>query len=232
MHIIQSQPNENGGYSAIQSWKLKTPPNGYYLFPEEFMKIFYDSSKIVAGFVNIEVDNQSSVVTSCTWNEEAYQTYLATIPDPINSEKEKKLNEISEICQTKINEGTDVELTTGTKHFTYTLADQANVSEMFTALAAGATEYPYHADGEACEIYNAQDIITIYSTLSMLKTGQITYQNQLKQYVKSLESIEEVQAVVYGQELIGEYLESYNALMVSAQSQMAIVLSKFTAQGE
>ena len=96
----------------------------------------------------------------------------------------------------------------------------------------GITEYPYHADDEACEIYNAQDIITIYSTLSMLKTSQITYQNQLKQYVKNLKSIEEVQAIVYGQELTGEYLESYNTLMTSAQSQLAIVLSKFTVQGE
>ena len=103
---------------------------------------------------------------------------------------------------------------------------------MFTALAAGATEYPYHADEEACEIYNAQDIITIYSTLSMLKTSQITYQNQLKQYVKNLKSIEEVRVIVYGQELIGEYLESYNSLMESAQTQMQIVLSKFIAQGE
>ena len=232
MYIIQSKPNEKGGYSAIQSWRLKNPPVGYYFFPEKFMNVFYDQNKSVAGFVTIEVDELTLTVTSCTWNEEAYQAYIATIPDPIDSEKEKKLAEISEICQTKINEGADVELTTGTKHFTYTLADQANVSEMFAALAAGATEYPYHADGEACEIYNAQDIITIYSTLSMLKTGQISYQNQLKQYVKNLETIEEVQGIVYGQDLTGEYLESYNTLMESAQTQMQIVLSKFIAQGE
>lgn len=232
MYIIQSKPNENGGYPAVQSWRLKNPPVGYCFFPEEFMPVFYDSSKAVAGFVIIEIDEQTLTVTSCTWNEEAYQAYLATIPDPIDSEKEKKLAEISEVCQTKINEGADVELTTGTKHFTYTLVDQANASEMFTALAGGATEFPYHADGESCEIYNSQDIITIYSTLSMLKTSQITYQNQLKQYVKSLDTVEDVQAVIYGQELTGEYLESYNILMASAQSQMAIVLSKFTAQGE
>lgn len=217
-------PNaNNSSYPPLQS----SYASGLLIFPDEFVSEFYKSGKIVAGFVTIEDDGIS--VTSCTWNEEAYQAYLATIPDPVDSEKEKKIEEISEICQAKINEGMGIELTTGTKHFTYTLADQANVSEMFTALAAGATEYPYHADGEACEIYNAQDIITIYSTLSMLKTGQITYQNQLKQYVKNLETIEEVQGVVYGQELTGEYLESYNALMASAQSQMAIVLSKFTA---
>lgn len=232
MYIIQSKPNDNGSYPAVQSWRLKNPPVGYYFFPEKFMDVFYDQTKKVAGFVSIEADELTLTVTSCIWNEEAYQAYLATIPDPIDSEKEKKLAEISEICQAKINEGADVELTTGTKHFTYTLADQANVSEMFTALAGGATEFPYHADGEACEIYNAQDIITIYSTLSMLKTSQITYQNQLKQYVKNLELVEDVQAIIYGQELIGEYLESYNTLMASAQSQMAIVLSKFTAQGE
>lgn len=226
MWYLNPNINTRNSYPPLQS----SYAPGLLIFPNEFIKEFYKTGKIAAGFVTIE--NNGEKVTSCIWNEEAYQAYLVTIPDPIDSEKEKKLAEISEICQAKINEGADVELTTGTKHFTYTLADQANVSEMFTALAGGATEFPYHADGESCEIYNAQDIITIYSTLSMLKTSQITYQNQLKQYVKSLESIEEVRAIVYGQELTGEYLESYNALMVSAQSQMAIVLSKFTAQGE
>ena len=91
MYIIQSKPNENGGYPAIQSWRLKNPPVGCYFFPEEFMNVFYNPSKVVAGFVTIEVDELTLTVTSCTWNEEAYQAYLATIPDPIDSEKEKKL---------------------------------------------------------------------------------------------------------------------------------------------
>lgn len=145
----------------------------------------------------------------------------------IEDVKNTKNTELSNVCNQLIYDGMDITLSdSSTKHFTYTLQDQANISEMFTAVMAGATQYPYHADDESCEIYSAQDIITIYSTLSGMKTAQITYQNQLKQYVKSLESIEDIQAVTYGQELTGQYLETYNTLVNEAKSQLQVILSK------
>lgn len=147
----------------------------------------------------------------------------------IEDVKNTKNTELSNVCNQLIYDGMDITLSdSSTKHFTYTLQDQANISEMFTAVMAGATQYPYHADDEGCEIYSAQDIITIYSTLSGMKTAQITYQNQLKQYVKSLESIEDIQAVTYGQELTGQYLETYNTLVNEAKAQLQTILSKVT----
>ena len=56
------------------------------------------------------------------------------------------------------------------------------------------------------------------------KTSQLTYHNQLKQYVKTLTSVEDVLNVTYGQPLIGEYLTRYNELMQVAQSEMAAVI--------
>ena len=107
-----------------------------------------------------------------------------------------KLIEISTNCKQAINNGTQVKLSNGSsKQFSYTLEDQANISEMFTAVLVGATEYPYHANEEDCIIYNATDIITIYSTLTMLKTSHITYHNQLKAYVKSLDNAQDVLTV-------------------------------------
>lgn len=146
-----------------------------------------------------------------------------------DKQPETKLKELSEICNNLIYQGADITLSDGTtKHFTYTLQDQANVSEMFTAVMAGATQYPYHADNESCMIYSAQDIIIIYSTLSGMKTAQITYQNQLKQYVKSLANEEDVKTVIYGQPLADEYLETYNLLVEQARAQLNTVLSKIT----
>lgn len=140
-----------------------------------------------------------------------------------------KLNEISTACNTAINNGTQVQLSDGTtKQFSYALEDQSNISEMFTAVMVGATSYPYHADGENCVVYSAQDIIAIYSTLTGFKTAQTTYHNQLKAYVQSLDNAQDVMAVQYGQELTGEYLEKYNQLMAVAQGQMEIILSKLT----
>lgn len=158
------------------------------------------------------------------WTEEMMASYNEMI---LNQAKTYKLLELSEACNAAIENGAKVELSDGAKEsFTYTLADQANVSEMFTAVMAGATEYPYHQNGGDCKMYSAQDIIKIYSTLSGMKTGQITYQNQLKQYVKAMTNVDDVYEVSYGQELTGEYLEKYNTLIAQAQEQMQTVLSK------
>lgn len=151
--------------------------------------------------------------------------------DDVEILRQSKIAEISNICKTKINEGSPVELSDGkSENFSYTLADQANVSEMFTAVMAGATEYPYHANDSECKMYSAADIVRIYSTLSMMKTSQITYHNQLKQYVKSIENPVEIQLVQYGQELTGEYLESYNNLILQAKTQLEAVLAKIASQ--
>ena len=144
-----------------------------------------------------------------------------------NGEKKKtKLEELADACSAAIDAGTSVDLPSGSREsFTYTVADQANVSEMFTACLAGATGYIYHANNDPCKTYPVADIVAIYSTLSMYKTSQLTYHNQLKQYVLTLDP-EAAKAVTYGQELTGTYLEQYNTLMAEAQEQMQAVLGK------
>ena len=79
-------------------------------------------------------------------------------------------------------------------------------------------------------MYSATDIVAIYSTLSSMKTAQITYHNQLKRYLKSLTDLVAIQNVMYGQELEGEYLESYNNLMAQAQAQLEAILSRVSQQ--
>lgn len=143
---------------------------------------------------------------------------------------EKKESELSLACNSAINKGSSVTLSTGEEEFTYDLADQANVSEMFNAILLGATEYPYHSNNNPCKMYSATDIVAIYSTLSSMKTAQITYHNQLKRYLKSLTDLVAIQNVMYGQELEGEYLESYNNLMAQAQAQLEAILSRVSQQ--
>lgn len=147
--------------------------------------------------------------------------------EPVEVARAAKVAEISTACSAAIDAGTSVDLPSGSREsFTYTVADQANVSEMFTACLAGATGYIYHANDGPCKTYPVADIVAIYSTLSMYKTGQLTYHNQLKQYVLTLDNPEAVKAVTYGQALTGIYLEQYNTLMAEAQEQMQAVLSR------
>lgn len=181
------------------------------------------------GFVLVAEDEESENGYSITPDIEKWESWKAEQPDPVETARETKIEELSVACNTAINAGMQVQLTDGaTEPFTYGLVDQSNVSEMFNAVLLGATEYPYHANDDDCRMYSAQDIVAIYATLSAFKTGQTTYHNQLKRYVKSLTTQEDIEAVNYGQELTGEYLEAYTTLIAQAQEQLQAVLSKIT----
>ncbi len=78
MNIIRIKANEDGTRPPIQTWNSATLPNGYAVCPDEFVSIFYSTDP--AGFVNITVENNT--VTSMTVNTEAYNAYLASLPEP------------------------------------------------------------------------------------------------------------------------------------------------------
>ena len=161
---------------------------------------------------------------------EAYngEVSVENIFKTVEEAKPAKIAEIKQVCESYIYAGTDVTYSDGTtEHFTYTLADQSNISEMFTAVMAGATEYPYHADGEICKIYTKEQIVTIYGTLSLFKTEATTYHNSLKAQINAMTDADAISAIKFKEtELIGEYLTNYNEMMASAQTQLNAILAK------
>ena len=161
---------------------------------------------------------------------EAYngEVSVENIFKTVEEAKSAKIAEIKQVCESYIYAGTDVTYSDGTtEHFTYTLADQSNISEMFTAVMAGATEYPYHADGEICKIYTKEQIVIIYGTLSLFKTDATTYHNSLKAQVNAMTDVDAISAVKFKEtELTGEYLTNYTEMMTSAQTQLNAILAK------
>ena len=228
MFIIRIEANANGSRPPMQSWNGATPPEGFALATDAQKDMFYSTTP--AGFVNITVkeENGAKVVDTIEVNQEALDAYKATLPDPADSAKAEKIAEIKKDCEEYIYAGTDVTYADGVKeHFTYSLVDQSNISEMFTAIMAGATEYPYHADGEICKIYSKEQIVTIYGTLSLFKTETTTYHNSLKAQVNAMTDVDAITAVKFKEtELTGEYLENYAAMMASAQTQLNAVLAR------
>ena len=57
-----------------------TPFQGALIFPDEFFSVYHTPGKRAAGFVTITDDGER--VTSCVWNEEAYQMWVAENPEP------------------------------------------------------------------------------------------------------------------------------------------------------
>jgi len=74
-----------------------------------------------------------------------------------------------------------------------------------STLAQTQALIPYHADGEECMFYSAEEINKIIETATNLKIYQTTYYNSLKTYINALETIEEVAAVEYGIPIPEEY---------------------------
>ena len=177
-----------------------------------------------SGYVEVEVDGLRTYKNIQTGLLIEDETPVVTV----DSAKSAKIAEIKQSCEDYICAGTDVTYADNTsEHFTYTLADQSNISEMFTAIMAGATEYPYHADGEICKIYTKEQIVTIYGTLSLFKTEATTYHNSLKAQVNAMTDIDTISATKFKEtELTGEYLTNYNEMMASAQTQLNAILAK------
>lgn len=76
MMYITPTRRENGSYGNMQSHKAP----GMVAFPDEFMPEFFKVDKQASGFCQIEHDGEK--VTSCTWDEDAYQAYIASLPEP------------------------------------------------------------------------------------------------------------------------------------------------------
>ena len=145
----------------------------------------------------------------------------------LDEAQSEKISQLSAVCNALIVAGADIQLADGsTQHFDYSTEDQLNISDMFSAVVLGASCYPYQPANGSCAVYQAADIITIYTTLAGQKTAQLTYYHQLKDYVRSLETVAEADAVVYGQPLTGAWLEHYNATIQTAQQQMQAVLAR------
>lgn len=141
--------------------------------------------------------------------------------------KSETIECMSAICQKNIEDGLTVQLADGESYpFSYKQVDRENISEMFNAVVFGATAYPYHENDGGCRTFSAADIVTIYSAMAQNKTHHTTYFNQLKQYIKTLDKVSAISDIEYGQELTGEYLDSYNVNMAEAATQLQNILAK------
>jgi len=120
--------------------------------------------------------------------------------------RESKIAEMNNACNTMITQGFNVVLSDGeSHHFDFSVDDQLNMMSLKELLAAGETSIPYHASNEACKFYSVEDIQIILNAGTNLKTYHVTYFNALKQYIKSLRSINTISKVFYGIDIPEKY---------------------------
>ena len=213
--IFYLNPNKNpsGAYSAPQSNKA----DGLIAITEQQKQLILQYN----GFVVLsEGEDGETIIKPDT---EAWESWKQSRTKQL---KQEKITALSAICEQTIYNGLELELSAGKERFEYKGKDQTNIKAMFDAVVFGATCYPYQSEDGNCRVYNAQDIITLYTSLEGLRTAQLTYYHQLKDLVNTLETAQGINAVTYGQPLEGEYLQHYNKMLAVAQEQMQLVLSK------
>lgn len=123
--------------------------------------------------------------------------------------KADKISILSSICCENIEKGVEYN---GEK-FSYKIEDQGNLEKSCNYAMTTSLDAPYHADGCPCRLYSKEDLFMIYQMQTTNLTHNETYFNQLKMYILSLTDVNEIEAIYYGQELTGEYLDNYNMIM-------------------
>ena len=146
--------------------------------------------------------------------------------DDLPTLAEKKNSMVAETCQKLIYNGIDVELSTGTEHFSLQTHDQTNIDSMFTAVTLGATQYPYHSDGNQCVLYSAADIVTLYVAYKSFVTQQTTYCNFLNIWLKRETDAEAVAAIQFGSELPEDLAAEMKAILGQAAAQIQTIIEK------
>ena len=125
--------------------------------------------------------------------------------DTVELVRKNKLKELSLACSKAITDGFDLVLGETEHHFSFSMQDQANLLSVHVQILAGATEIPYHADGEESVMYSADEMTEVIHAANAHKTYHLVYHNALKKWVENLKRTASIREVEYGCKIPKKY---------------------------
>ena len=128
------------------------------------------------------------------------------LPDPVDNSlegtKERKIREMSAACNTAITSGCDAMMADGElHHFSLTVEDQLNLVSLQALIALGQTQIPYHADGEECRYFSAEEFASLVQAATEWKLYHESYFNNLRAWIKTMKDVRDINSVQYGDEI-------------------------------
>lgn len=150
------------------------------------------------------------------------------IPEPepyvptLEEVKESKVVEMNIAQQSIIQRGIEVTLTDGTtEHFTLTEHDQTSLMGLQAQVTQGVEHIPWHTSdqSEHCKFYSNADMALITAAAMSYVTWHVTYFRDLRIYIRSLQTKEEIETVVYGMDIPEEYQSEPLKAMIAAQTE-------------
>ena len=122
-----------------------------------------------------------------------------------------KKQEIGAECSAAIYAGVDV----GGSHYSLTEHDQTELLAQAQAVKEGAAAVPYHADGELCRMYPAEEFTALAQAATAHVFKHRTYCNHLNAWIRRA-GLEELQGITYGAELPADLAENMAAIIQAA----------------
>lgn len=174
-----------------------------------------------AGFVSPRWDSGTSAWVEAATEEEIAAWELAH-PDPNSRTLEElradKEAEISAACNAAIVAGMDVETSQGTEHFSLQETDQINLTAAYNAILSGAASYPYHADGQLCRMFTAEEITALSNASISHKLYHTTLCNHLLTWARRAETAEDLRGIAYSADGLPEDLAANMAQVLAASA--------------
>ena len=162
------------------------------MWPETTNSIKYE----IADVIRIEKDEYDLLLKAVETNEEILiEEEPIVVPESVVVEeptidfvRASKISELKHNCNKVITNGVDIKLSDGeTRHFSMSLEDQINLLTM-----------AYLSDES---VYSTEDMKTIIAEMNAFKNRHIAKFKKLKARVNSLNTIQEVSAVNYHEEV-------------------------------
>ena len=137
---------------------------------------------------------------------------------PLDELRAMKKEKIGAACTAAIYAGVDVD----GSHYSLTEHDQMELTAQYTLVKEGVPAVPYHADGELCRMYPADE----FTALARMAMAHVfyhrTYCNHVNAWIARAE-VEELDGIVYGAELPEDLAANMAAILEAGRGAENVV---------
>ena len=173
-------------------------------YPEELERLGY--KPVVYTDMPTGVADGKHWESSWTEEEDAIKQVWKFVDDyDLEQIRTLKKSEISDSCEQTIYNGIDVEMSTGTQHFSLTEKDQINIFGLQATIQSGAKQIEYHSDGNPCKYYSVEDIQKLIISAMAFVKYHTTYCNSLKVWIGKETNAQTIIEMYYGMEIPEEH---------------------------
>ena len=187
----------------------------------ESMEYYLRSSGVADVFLrkNIQKQDAEDVGENKGIQYTADEVYFAVTGYSLEELRMQAYSNASEACEKTIYAGIDVEISTGTEHFSLTEKDQINLFGKKMQLLAGMEKLEYHEDGQPCKYFTAADMQNIVDRAMFFVSYNTTYCNAMNMWIKSAEKASDLEQIQWGAEIPEEFqnevLKDYMKILAS-----------------